>query len=459
MTPISRSFRKGDTMSSPIYDFARKYAESGVSRFHMPGHKGRSFHGLEALDLTEISGADYLYEPQGIIAESEARTARIFGAAKTLYSTEGSSLCIKTMLAVAVQCRADHSSRMLVAAPRNVHKAFINACILLDIDVCWVCPAEGSRSLCSSGATAEDIARAVQSCPRTPDAVYITSPDYLGFIADIAGISRVCKNAGVPLIVDDAHGAYLKFLDEDIHPITLGADMCCDSAHKTLPCYTGGALLHISKNAPTKFSACAKSLMSLFASTSPSYLIMESLDLCGEYLSKDYRADLAKTVRRTELCRLRLNAAGWKTVGQEKCKLTIAAAECGMSGTELGQLLREGLIEPEYTDPQFVVLMTSPFNTEEDYTKLENVMKAIPAGIGQPAEFDVIPEPTVKMPIREAALSLSREIPVDEAEGCICGLTVTSCQPSVPVAVSGELITKDIIKILKRYGVFYISVL
>ena len=131
-------------MSAPIYEFAKNYAESGVSRFHMPGHKGKPLHGLEPLDLTEIRGADYLFGAEAIIAESEARTAALYGTAKTLYSTEGSSLCIKTMLAIADHCREDKSQRMLVMAPRNVHKAFINACILLDIDVEWVYPAEKS---------------------------------------------------------------------------------------------------------------------------------------------------------------------------------------------------------------------------------------------------------------------------------------------------------------------------
>lgn len=446
-------------MSAPIYEFAKNYAESGVSRFHMPGHKGKPLHGLEPLDLTEIRGADYLFGAEGIIAESEARTAALYGTAKTLYSTEGSSLCIKTMLAIADHCREDKSQRMLVMAPRNVHKAFINACILLDIDVDWVYPAEKSRSLCSSGVTAHDIRSAFRKCPRKIDAVYITSPDYLGFIADIPAIAEVCKSYNVPLIVDNAHGAYLKFLETDTHPITLGADMCCDSAHKTLPCYTGGAMLHISQNAPKGFVECSKLMMSLFASTSPSYLIMQSLDLCSEYLAGDYPASLAQTAARTELCKQRLNDMGWRTIGDEKCKITIASAERGISGDDLGDILRKNKIEPEYTDPDLVVLMTTPFNTEEDFARLESAMADIPRREGTDLSFDGIPEAVVRLPIRQAAFSLQNEISVDEAEGRICGMTVTSCQPSVPIAVSGEEITAEIIDILKRYGVYKISVL
>lgn len=452
-------FRKDKAMSSPIYEFAKKYAESGVSRFHMPGHKGVPFHGLEPLDLTEIRGADYLFGAEGIIAESEARTAQLFGAAKTLYSTEGSSLCIKTMLAIADHCRTDRSERMLMMAPRNVHKAFINACILLDIDVDWVYPAEKSRSLCSSAVTADDISSAFRRCPRKVDAVYITSPDYLGFIADIPAIAEVCRRYGVPLIVDNAHGAYLRFLENDMHPITLGADMCCDSAHKTLPCYTGSAMLHTSKKAPAGFAECAKLMMSLFASTSPSYLIMESLDLCGDYLEGNYSSALAETAARTDLCKQRLNDMGWRTIGDERCKITIASAERGISGDSLGDILRSKKIEPEYTDPDLAVLMTTPFNTEEDFARLESAMGDIPMSQGTDLSFDGIPEAVVRMPIRQAAFSRQQEVPVDEAAGRICGMTVTSCQPSVPIAVSGEEITPGIIEILKRYGIFTVSVL
>ena len=446
-------------MSSPIFEFARRYAQSGITRFHMPGHKGKVLHGLEPYDLTEIKGADYLFGAEGIIAQSEARTSELFGSLKTLYSTEGSSLCIKTMLAAAERCRADRSERMLVAAPRNVHKAFINACILLDIDVKWVYPSKKSFSLCSSGVTAEDIANAVDKCTRIPDLVYITSPDYLGYIADIPKISAYCKSRGIPLAVDNAHGAYLRFLEEDLHPITLGADICCDSAHKTLPCYTGGAYLHISNDAPEGYAECAKSVMSMFSSTSPSYLIMESLDLCSGFLAGAYREELAACVSRTDLCRQRLADMGWETVGQERCKLTIAASQRGVSGDELGDYLRGALIEPEYTDTDFVVLMTSPFNTEEDYERLEHAMSGAPTGDPKKFSFDAIPEAVIRMPVRQAAFARCREVSADEALGCICGMTVTGCQPSVPIAVSGEEITADIIQVFKRYGITTVSVI
>lgn len=454
-------------MSAPINEFIKKYAQSGTVRFHMPGHKGVKFHGMEDMDITEIRGADYLFEPDGIIAQSEAQTAAAFHTARTLYSTEGSSLCIKTMLAVIELKRKSKGERMLCIAPRNVHKAFINACILLDAEVFWVYPKKPSSSICCGEITAEDIEKAIADCEnsefgRKPDCVYVTSPDYLGNICDIRGMAEVCHINSIPLICDNAHGAYLKFLEEDIHPITLGADMCCDSAHKTLPCYTGGAYLHISKNAPKGFSECVKNAMSLFASTSPSYLIMQSLDLCSEYINGDYRKELAETVKRTALCKERIASYGWVLCGDEKCKITINANRSGLEGTELGDMLRENGIEPEYTDFTYVVLMITPFNKERDLEVLEKAMEKIvqPKIRVRPQSDDIfIPRAKPKMNIRRAAFSDCTSVKVDDAEGRICAMTVTCCQPSVPIVISGEEITADIIKILKRYSIYEINVI
>ena len=239
-------------MNAPVNKFVREYAKSGIARFHMPGHKGQKFHGLEALDITEIKGADYLFEAEGIIAQSEAKMAEAYGSRRTFYSAEGSSLCIKAMLGIV--CRSGQGKKITVAAPRNVHKAFINACILLDIDVEWIYPKGEFTSICAGSVTPEEVEKVLAETE--VDCVYVTSPDYLGDLSDIKGMSEVCRKYGVPLLCDNAHGAYLKFLPESLHPMDLGADMCCDSAHKTLPCYTGGAMLHISNHAPVNYDDC-----------------------------------------------------------------------------------------------------------------------------------------------------------------------------------------------------------
>lgn len=441
-------------MSTPINDFVKSYSESHIVRFHMPGHKGQALHGMERLDITEIKGADYLYEADGIIAESERQTAAMFGSAATFYSTEGSTHCIKSMLGI---LRLAKGRPLTAIAPRNVHKAFIDACILLDINVKWVYPKGKVTSLCAGEVEAEDIKTAVENF--SADFVYITSPTYLGKISPVKEIAQVCHEKNIPLIIDNAHGAYLNFLEENIHPMALGADMCCDSAHKTLPCYTGGAYLHISNDAPKEYSALAKQAMSMFGSTSPSYLTMQSLDICCGYLQKDFPEELAKTVRRIEVCKKRLEGFGWKLYGDEPMKITVACGESGIDGNVFGDMLRRFKIEPEYTDKYYAVLMPSPFNGEEDFLRLENAMNNIPQGKRSQTSEDIIPKAVVKMGIRQAALSPNRRVAAENAAGNICGLTVTSCQPSVPVVISGEEITPQVVKILKSYSISYVNVL
>ena len=273
-------------MNTPICDFVRTYADSKQLRFHMPGHKGSGALGIEHIDITEIEGADVLYRAEGIIKESEQNASALFGTALTKYSTEGSSLSIRAMLYLAMLYAKSIGREPRILAGRNAHHTFMTAAALLDLNVDWLYP-EHWENLVSCEITPEYLERVL--CSQTkPAAVYITSPDYLGNVADIAELSAVCQKHEVLLLADNAHGAYLNFLPENRHPIALGADICCDSAHKTLPVLTGGGYLHISKHAPEMFRQNAEKALSLFASTSPSYLIMQSLDAANRYLADGY---------------------------------------------------------------------------------------------------------------------------------------------------------------------------
>ncbi|MBP5155639.1 MAG: amino acid decarboxylase, partial [Clostridia bacterium] len=196
-------------MNTPIADFLDKYAASGAERLHMPGHKGvpGALGGAERFDITEISGADSLYEAGGIIAESEKNAAALFGTAATFYSAEGSSHCIRAMLYLALLYARENGREPAVLAVRNAHRTFVTGAALMSLETEWIYP---HGNMLSGAANAVEIKKALAK--RRYAAVYITSPDYLGGTCDIAATAAVCRENGALLLCDNAHGAYLRFL-------------------------------------------------------------------------------------------------------------------------------------------------------------------------------------------------------------------------------------------------------
>ncbi len=441
-------------MKTPIVDFVRRYASSGVTRFHMPGHKGKPFLGCEALDITEISGADVLYCAEGIIRESEDHATALFGTAHTFYSAEGSTLAIKAMLTLVAKA----GERSLILAGRNAHKAFIYGAALLDLDVEWLYPKETSH-LCACEITADMLQEKLLSMAKKPNAVYITSPDYLGRVADIGALSAVCKRFDIPLLVDNAHGAYLQFLSPSRHPIALGATACCDSAHKTLPVLTGGAYLHISENAPADFLSSARNAMALFASTSPSYLILQSLDLCNAYLSEAYPERLRECVKNIDLLKTKLLSLGFAPEESEPLKIVLRTAKYGYTGEEFAFVLRGFGIEPEFCDDEYLVLMATPENEAADF---ENLLLAV-ASVRPRAEliFSMLSHEKgeARVSVRTAILAPQEIVPVEDALGRICAAPTVSCPPAVPIVISGEVITKNAVRLFRRYGIRDVAVI
>ena len=444
-------------MKTPIVDFVKNYSESHTARFHMPGHKGKAMLGCEPLDITEIAGADCLHSADGVILESEDNATELFGTAHSFYSAEGSTLTIKAMIALVTEDARARGERPLVIAARNAHKAFINASALLDIDVKWIYP-ENNEHMCECHITASDVEKAISDSDIKPSAVYLTSPDYLGNICDIKSISEVCKKHGTALCVDNAHGAYLKFLSESAHPIDLGADIVCDSAHKTLPVLTGGAYLHIAKSA-AKYLERSRDYLSLFASTSPSYLILESLDLCNKYLAEDYRDELAGFIKKFDILKATATALGFKVLASEPLKLVIDAHASGYTGTELAELLRKKDIESEFSDNKYLVLMATPQNGECDIERLVAALSAIEHRAPITSTPPKYPKAEQAMSIRSAMLAPTETVCVEDAKGRICGTPAVSCPPAVPIIVSGERVTDEVIDLLQFYGTEYIKVI
>ncbi len=441
-------------MNTPIKRFTDEYSEKNMIRAHMPGHKGVGENHY-SYDITEIAGADSLFEADSIILESERNATALYGSGFTYYSAGGSTLCIYTMLALLVM---KNRCRKVVAA-RNCHRAFLNACIMLDIEPVWVYP-EYENTLISGNVSPSAVEKAICEAGEAA-CVYITSPDYLGRCYAIDEISAVCRQYHVPLAVDNAHGAYLRFVDEggiSCHPLFHGADICCDSAHKTLPVLTGGAYLHISRDYLPMVNADVKEIMSMFGSTSPSYLILRSLDSCNAFLENEAREYFDKMCSASDELKKSLTNA-WYIEPAECGKLTVYAPPSGMTGIQLASQLRERGVECEYADNTHTVMMLTGLSAEQ-IRQIGRVMENIPqpriivptieaAGFGQLERA---------MSIREAAFAADEEIPVDKAEGRICSRAVSCCPPGIAVAVGGEIFSAESINILKNYSIFNVNV-
>jgi arginine/lysine/ornithine decarboxylase len=269
---------------------------------------------------------------------------------------------------------------------------------------------------------------------------------------DIEQLTMTCRKYSVPLIVDNAHGAYLKFLPEDRHPITLGATMCVDSAHKTLPVLTGGAYLHVSKDFP-EYAERARAAMSVFASTSPSYLTLASLDLCNERLADGYAEKISSFATKINEIKEKIASLGYEIYGSEPFKITIRAGE-GLSSH-----LRAHGIEPEFSDSEYTVLMLTPENTDSELDGLIDALISFD-GTRQLDEPTYCPPTYHESPIsiRKAIFSKSEIVSVDLSVGRICAAPSVSCPPAVPIVMSGERITKEDVRLFRDYGIEKVSV-
>lgn len=443
----------------PLFDFVQKYARSNTVRLHVPGHKGKGESPIYSYDITEVKGADVLYHETGILAESQKRTSDIFNTAATLYSTEGSSLCIRAMAALVKMYAFEKGEQPLIAAGRNAHKVFMTASALLGISIDWLMPTQ-AQGVVGGKITVETLRTYLSTCNKKPTAVYITSPDYLGNISDIKGISEICKENGILLAVDNAHGAYLRFLNDNIHPIALGADMCCDSAHKTLTALTGGAYLHISENAPEILKNNSKKAMSLFASTSPSYPILCSLDRFNGYALSFYAAQVRTTATKINLLKRLLKGNGYTVVGDEPLKLTLQTKNYGYTGDEFAEELRQKNIECEFSDPDYVVMMFTSNLVPKEFKRVKTALLTMPKRdaikITAPVKSE---QPITVIPTDKALFLPSENISVDQAVGRILASPSVSCPPAVPIAVCGERLSAVDVECFKYYGIDTVDVL
>ncbi len=456
---------------TPLFDAVNRHARKGQASFHTPGHKGCAGLlkpiQLLAHDLTELPDTASLYDGNDAIEEAERLAAKAFDTQLTLFSAGGCTLCIQTMLLLAV----GRGGRVVMA--RNSHRSAVNAAALLGIDPVWAWPTGENGQI-----TPADIEHALsdEAASGSVAAVYITSPDYYGSLADIPAISALCKAHAIPLLVDNAHGSHLGAFG--LHPLTLGASMTADSWHKTMPVLTGGAVLHIAKTCELPIARqTAKAAMALFGSTSPAFPVLTSLDLARDWWSRAgeeaFRqtaaaaSSLMQTAKELPLCVL-------TGEGQDPCRLTLDTAASGIHGQDAATFFRERGCEPEYADARFVVFILTPFNTPKEIERLRAALKQLPANqrrgrflrprpFSQPAAPETGSAARVRpfkvMTPREALLSPWESVPAHTAAGRIAARAVCVCPPGVAAVVPGERLDEQTAAQLEDKGFSLLDVI
>jgi len=445
------------TDNTPLKRALDEYIRQDYARLHMPGHKGASispFGELMAYDVTEVEGTDSLFEDDGPLKELEEIFTRLYDTKGTVMSAGGSTLCIQAMLRMV----AKKEGRIL--AGRNIHAAAVNAMALLGLEPVWVYPNRKQEERLIGEISPDEIRSVLEKEKQegTLDslcAVYVTSPDYFGVMSDIRSIAQIAHEYGLPLLVDNAHGAHLHFLKEEYHPMQLGADLCCDSLHKTMPALTGAALLHTSD---AKYCPQMKGAMTVFGSTSPNYLIMLSMDSTAAFLMQDGAERIQQTVTRCEELRQKAREKGF--VLPQHCdpmRLTLPLAGTGWDAQNFRKLLRKHKIMEEYLSDSGCVLLFSPFNREEDFKRTGALLDEVLIQNQPFTAFPIVPSEKV-MSLREAFLSPKESVLVEKAEGRIAAQVKITCPPGIPLVMPGERLHKEIIKILKNSGIFVIDV-
>ncbi|MDL2324127.1 aminotransferase class I/II-fold pyridoxal phosphate-dependent enzyme [Ruminococcaceae bacterium OttesenSCG-928-A16] len=413
------------------------------ARFHVPGHKGNPaaippFGGILRYDMTEVEGADDLSHPTDTLAQSQQNMARLYGSGATLYSASGSTSCIQAMLTLFVK------PEETVVMARGCHVAAIRALGFIGAVPHWVYPAAPLPT------AAEIEAALAQSHAK---AVYLTSPDYEGNIADIAAIAAVCHGAGAVLLVDNAHGAHLKFLRPDIHPITLGADATADSAHKTLPCLTPAAMLHL-KNG--QLAAAGRAALNLYSSTSPSYLVLQSLDIAAGMLATQ-PPNFMQTA--AQLAAAIAAVPHLVQLGADPLKLCLTPWRGGWQTSTVTAALQTAGILPELADERRIVLMASPYNQPEDFALLAKVLAPFTPRPPLPLPALPVIRPKAVCSIRSAMFAPAKTVPVQTAPGQVMAGLFAPCPPGVPLVMPGEELCQEAAKLLAAGGILTVDVL
>lgn len=441
----------------PLMETLIQYAKQNITSFHMPGHKGgrgfpREFlSNLGQMDVTEIPGMDNLYQPKGIILEAQQMAAKAFGAERSFFLVNGSTCGIHSMIMAA--CKP--GDRLLI--PRNSHKSVWPAMILADVRPIYIQPEYDSCNLMTTQISVEQVEKALDN---NPDAagLLLVHPNYYGMCSRIGQIEKLIHDRKKLLLVDEAHGAHFVF-----HPHLplssgeVGADMWVQSAHKTLPAFTQAAYLHTQGNRVDEKRV--SQILSMVQTTSPSYLIMASLDWARGFMVGRGRELIDELLTQLQRIKKKLkNQLGLSTIDIYKRREEIGAIDptrlvldvrnLGLTGYEAERILREAGVQAEMSDICRVVFICSVADNEDAFNALFRACKELTAR-GGTQKFTYKPMsisreiPKQMMSPRKAFYSIIENIPLKESIGRICAGMIGAYPPGIPHFCPGELIDRE----------------
>lgn len=476
----------------PVLEALYEYQKKDPAYFQIPGHRyerGVNPALSEAwgkdvfrFDLTESEGLDDLHDPRGVILQAQVLAAELYGADRTWFLVNGTTCGNEAMILAAVK-----PGEKIIAA-RNVHKSVLSGMILAGAVPVWISPQEVKGSGISGSISPDAVEEAFCREPGAK-ALILTDPTYYGVCSDLNTIAGICHGHNAYLLVDEAHGSHFYFSDRcPKGALELGADLCAQSIHKTQAGLTQASMLHFRNNGtdpPDDIIRRIGEALKLVMSSSPSYLLMASLDCARqdmalhgrEHLSRAlYLADLLKSgLKKISGITLTENAEG--IFGTDPLRVVISAAEAGISGYELrSRLFREG-IATELADPENVVSVVTWGNTEEEISRfLAGAEKCVAAPEGKLVEctsrhtdirktcsgIPAVPAasmccripavPAAAMTPRDAFYAETEIRPLDAAAGCVSADMAVPYPPGIPVLCPGEIITEEIISfLLKRH--------
>lgn len=468
----------------------KHYGKIGIYPFHMPGHKrlkwgeeadGRAFYqGMEfpnpfEVDITEIDGFDNLHHPEGILKESMEWAAGLYGADRTRYLVNGSTSGL-----LAAVCGCVHwGERILIG--RNCHKAVYNGIYLHHLQVSYVYPQSTKEWGIQGGILPENVEKSLKEQPDIR-AVLIVSPTYDGIVSDVGEIAKIVHRAGLPLIVDEAHGAHFRY--SEIFPqsaLELGADVVIQSVHKTLPSLTQTAVLHMKCNGPDGSAymdmEAVERYLHIVQSSSPSYVLMASIEN-GIFQMEQLRrkdgmrkfADSLLEMRESLSAMKNLRLVGRELKGRygifdlDPSKVVISTRYASFDGEGLSELLRKQYhLEMEMCGADYVTAITAVGDSKAGLERLRAALLAIDKegfpsgkmelqgreGAGSDCVYAI--EAKTRCSIREAIDGKTARIPLRESAGKISGEFVYIYPPGIPLIAPGECITEQLLEVILDY--------